>query len=147
VAVLCAGRLQQVGSPQALYTEPSTRFVATFIGRSSVLPGRWVAPGGVRLEAGPTWRAIGDGLADGAEVDLVVRPEALALAFSSSPQALSGEIAGRRFAGRDTSFEVALDGGGSVEAAGPPGVASAGQKVFVAPDPAGPAPRAYPRQP
>ena len=146
VAVLCAGRIEQVGSPEALYTEPATRFVATFIGRSSALPGRWVAPGGVRLEAGPTWPAIGGGLADGAAVDLVVRPEALALALSSSPQALSGEIAGRRFAGRDASFEVALDGGGSVEVAGAPGVASVGQKVFVAPDPAGPAPRAYPRQ-
>src|SRR5712692_9711953 len=96
VAVLCAGRLEQVGSPEALYTEPSTRFVATFIGRSSTLPGRWVAPGGVRLEAGPTWPATGDGLADGEAVDLVARPEALALALSSSPQALSGEIAGRR---------------------------------------------------
>jgi len=146
VAVLFAGRLEQVGPPEALYTEPATRFVATFIGRSSALPGRWVSPGGVRLEAGPTWPAIGDGLADGTAVDLVVRPEALSLSPSASPQALSGEIAGRRFAGRDASFEVALDGGGSIEVAGATGAASLGQRVFVALDPSGPAPRAYSRQ-
>ena len=41
VAVLNAGRLEQVGSAEALFEQPATRFVATFIGRSSVIPVRW----------------------------------------------------------------------------------------------------------
>ena len=43
VAVINAGRLEQVGAPEALYEEPASRFVATFIGRSSVLAGTWTA--------------------------------------------------------------------------------------------------------
>ena len=43
VAVLNAGRLEQEGTPETLYEEPASRFVATFVGRSSVLPGTWAA--------------------------------------------------------------------------------------------------------
>jgi ABC-type Fe3+/spermidine/putrescine transport system ATPase subunit len=39
VAVLEGGVLHQVGTPQDLYDRPATRFVATFVGRASVLPG------------------------------------------------------------------------------------------------------------
>lgn len=45
IALLEAGRLQQVGSPRELYTNPANRFVASFLGRPainllSVEPGR-----------------------------------------------------------------------------------------------------------
>src|SRR5262249_43983326 len=50
VAVLYRGTLQQVGTPEELYEQPATRFVATFVGRASVLPGRF-ENGGVRLDA------------------------------------------------------------------------------------------------
>jgi ABC-type Fe3+/spermidine/putrescine transport system ATPase subunit len=39
VAVLEGGVLHQVGTPRDLYDRPATRFVATFVGRASVLPG------------------------------------------------------------------------------------------------------------
>src|SRR5262249_22195616 len=39
VAVLEGGVLHQVGTPETLYDRPATRFVATFVGRASVLPG------------------------------------------------------------------------------------------------------------
>src|SRR5947209_9213387 len=38
VAVLHGGVLHQVGTPEDLYERPATRFVATFVGRASVLP-------------------------------------------------------------------------------------------------------------
>src|SRR5215831_10371290 len=57
VAVLDRGRLEQVGTPEELFEKPATRFVATFIGRSSVLPTVWT-DGGARLEAGQAWAAI-----------------------------------------------------------------------------------------
>ncbi len=40
VAVLNEGRLEQVGTPEALYHHPATAFVARFIGRSSWIAGR-----------------------------------------------------------------------------------------------------------
>src|SRR5918912_2831596 len=39
VAVMRAGRLEQVGSPQELYREPATSSVRDFVGRAIVLEG------------------------------------------------------------------------------------------------------------
>jgi ABC-type Fe3+/spermidine/putrescine transport system ATPase subunit len=121
--------------------------VATFIGRSSVLAGTWTDGEGVRLAEGRVWRACGgEGVAEGAAVDLVVRPEGVRLSAAPSPDSLAGEVAGRRYAGRVALFDVALDGGGSVEVLGAPEAAQPGEKVFVAPDPAGPAPRVFAKE-
>ena len=38
IAVLNAGRIVQVGSPQEIYEAPATRFVADFIGETNLLP-------------------------------------------------------------------------------------------------------------
>ena len=43
LVVMNGGRVQQVGSPQALYREPANRFVASFIGRGNFLTG-WPDP-------------------------------------------------------------------------------------------------------
>ena len=150
VAVMNAGRLEQVGPPEALYEEPATRFVATFVGRASVLPAVWLASRGVvRLAAGPVWRAAagaGD-LAEGTAVDVVVRPEGLKLSDAPAPDSLPGEVAGRRYAGRVALYDVALDGGGeAVEVLGSPDAARPGQRVFVGPDPDGPLPRVFSRE-
>ena len=148
VAVLNAGRLEQEGTPETLYEEPASRFVATFVGRSSVLPGTWAAAEeGARLAGGVVWKAAGGGgLAEGAAVDLVVRPEALAFSDPPSARALAGEVVGRRFAGRSAFFDVALDAETAVEVLGRPDAARPGEKVFVAPHAGGPTPRAYPRE-
>lgn len=39
IAVMNAGVIQHVGAPQAIYHRPSNIFVATFIGRTNVIPG------------------------------------------------------------------------------------------------------------
>ncbi len=41
VAVMQSGRLQQIGTPQQIYQEPATRFVAEFITQANFLPARW----------------------------------------------------------------------------------------------------------
>jgi ABC-type Fe3+/spermidine/putrescine transport system ATPase subunit len=147
VAVLNGGRLEQVGPPEALYEEPETRFVATFIGRATVLEGAWIGGGEVRLAAGPVWRAgAAEDLAEGTAVDVVVRPEGLKLTNAPTPFSLPGRVAGRRYAGRVALFDVSVDGGEAVEVLGSPDAARPEQRVFVAPDPAGPLPRVYPKE-
>src|ERR1700674_5209225 len=55
VAVMSAGRVEQLGSPRDVYERPATAFVADFIGASSVLEARAIdgetveLPGGERL--------------------------------------------------------------------------------------------------
>lgn len=40
LAVMCAGRIEQLGSPRELYERPRTRFVARFLGTCNLLEGR-----------------------------------------------------------------------------------------------------------
>jgi len=89
VAVLCAGRLQQVAAPADLYARPANLFVASFIGNPgmNILPVRVIAlvPHGVRLRIGE--RPIDVSVPEAARAELRVdaplwagvRPEALSL--------------------------------------------------------------------
>jgi ABC-type Fe3+/spermidine/putrescine transport system ATPase subunit len=78
IAVMNAGRLQQVGRPEEIYHKPANFFVATFIGRSNVLRGRVVEAKGeaAAVDVGfPVAAQTPHRLAPGEEVDVVVRPE------------------------------------------------------------------------
>ena len=135
VAVLYRGTLQQVGTPEELYEQPATRFVATFVGRASVLPGRYEG-GGVRLDSpgSPVWPGIaGEPLTPGEPVELIVRPESLAFREPGSPGALAGQVVERRYAGPVTYFQVALAGASTleIEVLAPSGAAAEGDAVAV----------------
>jgi ABC-type Fe3+/spermidine/putrescine transport system ATPase subunit len=146
VAVLHRGRLEQVASPETLYDSPATRFVATFIGRSSVVRAAWRASRGEALLAGGVaWRATAaDELSDGAPIELVVRPDGLSLSRDAAADAVTGEVTGKRFAGRVAYFDVTLASGDPIEVLAPYGAAVVGQSVLVRPTEGGPLPRAYP---
>ncbi len=167
VAVLEGGVLHQVGTPEDLYDRPATRFVATFVGRASVLPGTFEGDGEaglVRLDglsAGGLADAAGSGVAwpgaaterlvAGEAVELVVRPEALRLVPADTPGALAGRVVERRYAGAATYYQVELVAGGlEVEVAAGAADAAAGDQVAVAPAagrPGGSAGRIFRRQP
>ena len=76
VAVMDSGRVSQVGTPEDLYERPANRFVAGFVGRANWLAGVARA-GGVDL-AGTRFAAL-HGEADGAAVELMLRPHRLRL--------------------------------------------------------------------
>lgn len=78
IMVMNAGRVEQIGTPQELYTTPKTPFVADFIGNANLLRGR------VRLSGAPTFTrgdwsvpclVADETVRDGDESLLVVRPE------------------------------------------------------------------------
>ena len=150
VAVMSAGRLEQVGTPEELYENPETRFVATFIGRSSVIAGTCEEGNRVacrvRLAGGTTWTGVAlEDFSPGDAVDLVLRPEGVSLSKSSGPDTLSGTIIARRYAGRTARFTVALDGGGEIEALVRPDLFAEGERVFASLAPGGPPPRVFRR--
>ncbi len=131
IGVLGGGRLEQVAAPAELYQAPASRFVATFVGRCSVLPGVVEARGAgdaldVRIEsqgAPEVWRCRGgDGIEAGDRVDVCVRPEALELeSLEQAPGAgLAGEIVAERYTGSTSFYTVRLTApaGGSGAAAG-----------------------------
>lgn len=78
IAVMNAGRLQQVGRSEEIYHKPANFFVATFIGRSNVLRGRVMEAKGeaAAVDVGfPIAAQTPHKLTPGEEVDVVVRPE------------------------------------------------------------------------
>jgi len=95
IAVMNAGRLEQLGSPEELYERPATEFVAGFLGVSNLLDGRVGAVADdarglseVVLDGGSRVRVPTDGLPSGTAVRVGVRPEKLRL--SAPPAAGSG---------------------------------------------------------
>ena len=109
VAVMNAGRFEQVGPPRELYHHPATRFVAGFVGETNQWTGEVLAPAfgsaAVRLASGSVIE--GTGTVDGHRAASFVRPEAIALA--TDPAALPDLP--NRFAGRVSA--VLFDGANS----------------------------------
>jgi iron(III) transport system ATP-binding protein len=73
IVVMNHGVIEQVGTPQQVYREPASPFVADFVGRINVLPARTEAGGAVRI--GPTVFDCGHGQPAGREVKVYLRPE------------------------------------------------------------------------
>ena len=106
VAVLRAGALEQVGPARELYEQPNTEFVATFVGRASVLPGVFSAGGKVTVGGSVEWLAdFPSPLDDGQPVSVVVRPESLS--FTDGP-GLDGTVTESRYTGARAFFSVVV---------------------------------------
>jgi ABC-type Fe3+/spermidine/putrescine transport system ATPase subunit len=84
VAIMNRGRLEQVGSPEEIYGQPRSRFVAEFVGLSNFLEARVEAITGDAMVIGlggrPVTLATLAGAAPGARVWLFVRPSEVELA-------------------------------------------------------------------
>jgi iron(III) transport system ATP-binding protein len=77
IAVVNAGRIEQIGTPPEIYEAPRSRFVASFIGQTNCLPGRVVAPGVVQCGELKLEAAQGEPIPVGEEAVLCVRPHAV----------------------------------------------------------------------
>jgi ABC-type Fe3+/spermidine/putrescine transport system ATPase subunit len=110
IAVLQAGRLEQVGTPEDLYERPASLFVGMFVGRANVL-------------RGAAARALG--AAPGHIV--LVRPEQLRFGANG----LRGVVAERRYTGSTAFFTVALESGERLEVEAAPDAARVGDRVAV----------------
>jgi iron(III) transport system ATP-binding protein len=96
-----------VGTPEEVYERPRSQWVAAFLGDADVVPG--VARGGhAECELGRFPVAAG---LDG-PVDLVIRPESVAIGHHSAREAETPAIViGRSFYGHDQLVELELPSG------------------------------------
>jgi iron(III) transport system ATP-binding protein len=127
VVVIRGGRIQQVGTPQEIYTRPATRFVADFIGFENLLTATVSeARDGstavkLRSGAGPVWTSKGITRAPGTKVVLAARADDVEIGSliphdsSASPgeapgDAIPGVIRSRTYAGGRVEYLVEAAG-------------------------------------
>jgi ABC-type sugar transport system ATPase subunit len=108
IAVMNAGRLEQVGTPEELYERPANAFVASFIGSPAASFARFEPAGSGRWRHGPVELALAGAPAAG-PVLLGIRPEHVRLWEDGA--GLLGPLAGRveyvEALGRETFLGVA----------------------------------------
>ncbi len=115
VAIMNDGRIEQVGKPETVFENPESRFVASFLGRASFLPGR--VRGDVvetRLGTVSTEGLHGPLEAyDGAQIDVLVRPDDIE-AVPAPEAAADGHVVHRQYNGPSFVYRIDLVDGGVV---------------------------------
>jgi spermidine/putrescine transport system ATP-binding protein len=111
IAVMSAGKIQQVGTAREIYIHPKNRFVASFIGETNFLHGK-AETGALRLGTGE--RIEVPGLVAGGEATVSVRPELVRLALPSD--GLKATVGSLVYFGTDTHCHLHLADGTSVVA-------------------------------
>ena len=111
IAVMNAGRIDQLGSPEDIYDRPQSEFVARFIGASNVIKGVARDENHVAF-AGATLQVVGTKLVAGATVPVAIRQHDIQLsrqAPTDQRNALQARVTRQVFLGatRDYLVEVA----------------------------------------
>ena len=116
VAVLAEGRVQQWGTPMALYHEPVNRLVANFLGEGAWIPLRYCASGELVTELGTFAAPYAEAVADRegtaqAPQELLVRPDDV-LHDDASPT--KARVVAKVFRGANFLYTLALPSGQTV---------------------------------
>ena len=106
IAVMNAGRILQLGTPEEIYERPTARFVADFIGDTNLIEARRVSPGRFRILSGVEVEADEAGTI-GDDVTLAVRPERVILGAPGQGP-LAGAVDQIVYEGTDTTYHVRL---------------------------------------
>jgi len=116
IAVMKKGKIVQVGSPQELYMNPNSLFVAHFIGESNLLEGYVTQTNGcseVELRDGLKIKALNPGIKEDERIVLAIRPETCELKKGRdlSENGLFGKIEKVTFEGTMVRYEIRLENG------------------------------------
>ncbi|MEU2761526.1 ABC transporter ATP-binding protein [Streptomyces sp. NPDC006906] len=129
VAVMNAGRVEQLGAPADLYENPRTTFVANFLGTSNLIGGEIVstgddlvvAAGGGKLTV-PRERCSASSTTAGGRLLLGIRPEKISLAHADDADSVAagrnrvtGRITDSSFIGVSTQYVVESPAGTALQ--------------------------------
>ena len=107
IAVMNSGGIEQIGTPEELYSSPASAFVAEFIGRSSIVPARF--ENGKALVLGTrlplvTPRVSGEG-------EVFLRPEHVHFVGESDPNGIAAIVVESSFLGSLRRTQIRTEGG------------------------------------
>jgi iron(III) transport system ATP-binding protein len=100
--VMRDGRIEQEGSPERVYAQPRTAFVANFLGRTNLIPGRATGMSCKTIFGEITLESPANG-----PIMLSIRPEDLKFAETNG---LNATVIAREFKGHDITYALESDG-------------------------------------
>lgn len=106
VVVMDNGKIQQIGTPEAIYNEPINAFVADFIGESNIVDGVMKKDYLVSF-GGQSFECLDKGFSANEQVDVVVRPEDVRIVKEGEQSSLAGIVTSVTFKG--VHFESIVD--------------------------------------
>ena len=111
VAIMNAGVIEQCGTPEDVYENPTSVFAAGFIGTSNLMPGTY-AGGAVRVTPELSVPVPGHtGSADGDAVSVAVRPEKIWMSdLTPDMVQVPGTIVSTSYHGATTQYLVSVGG-------------------------------------
>jgi spermidine/putrescine transport system ATP-binding protein len=111
IAIMNAGKIEQLGTPSELYERPRTAFVASFLGISNLLPGTVSGPDAVKLDDGTEVRlAAGTLNGQTGRVAVGVRPEKIRLGHGEANR-LTGRLLETAYVGVATQYVLQTPAG------------------------------------
>jgi spermidine/putrescine transport system ATP-binding protein len=111
VAVMNAGRIEQLARPEQIYERPQTEFVADFIGMSNIIDGTVVEVNeaeSIIKVCNARIRILDTHARPGERVRLMIRPEKISLGSNGADGALIGTIESAVYLGDSTHWKVAI---------------------------------------
>jgi putative spermidine/putrescine transport system ATP-binding protein len=106
IAVMNAGRIEQIGTPREIYDRPTTRFVSDFIGEINLFAGEW-RDGGFMVD-GKVLPAPGS--AQAGKATMAIRPERMLLT-QNVETALKGRVRTSTFVSGQMIYHIVLESG------------------------------------
>jgi putative spermidine/putrescine transport system ATP-binding protein len=102
VGVMSNGKLEQIDKPNIVYSNPTSAFVASFVGAMNRIP--------AKLDAGKV-SVLGQsvkhgGGASGSDLVALIRPESISVSVANSNSANTGNVLARSFLGPQTRLTV-----------------------------------------
>jgi len=118
IAVMSKGKVQQMGTPVEVYERPANQFVADFIGESNFFEGRIKSMSTdeavvfiPQLNAEVTGLPVSQGLINGEEVTVSIRPEKILISEKPMNQnTFTGKVTNTVYIGTDTHVYVDVNG-------------------------------------
>jgi len=145
VAVMNHGRVEQIGTPFAIYNAPKTKFVASFIGRTNLVDGT-VVGGKISFDGFAADAKLFSFAHElGHEVSLSIRPQSIGLSATALPSSsgrpiwlIEGTIVQRAYLGELWDYVVSpISGNVPLRVSAPPSVTfDIGARVWLSIDPA-----------
>ncbi|GAB2918946.1 ABC transporter ATP-binding protein [Rheinheimera gaetbuli] len=111
IGVMQHGRLQQWATPYELYHKPANRFVADFIGRGVLLPGKVLEGQQVATNLGIFQQRYSADLTVGDSVDVLIRPDDIVHDDNSG---VTAQVVDKAFRGSHILYQLQLQTGEQV---------------------------------